>query len=41
MVEENMGKRGVVQQDAGHREGWQRRAVKELARTASRENLPG
>ena len=30
MVEEDMKKRGVVQQDAGHREGWRRRAVKGL-----------
>ena len=30
VVEEDMKKRGVVQQDAGYREGW-RRAVKELA----------
>ena len=30
VVEEDMKKRGVVQQDAGDREGW-RRAVKELA----------
>ena len=31
MVEEDMKKRGVVQQDAGIREGWRRRAVKGLA----------
>ena len=31
MVEEDMKKRGVVQQDAGDREGWRRRAVKGLA----------
>ena len=30
VVEEDMKKRGVVQQDAGDREGW-RRAVKRLA----------
>ena len=28
VVEEDMEKRGVVQQDAGNREGWRRRAVK-------------
>ena len=32
MVEEDMKKRGVVQQDAGDREGWRRRTVKELAK---------
>ena len=32
MVEEDMKKRGVVQQDAGHREGWRRRAVKGLGK---------
>ena len=32
LVEEDMKKRGVVQQDAGNREGcWRRRAVKGLA----------
>ena len=31
MVEEDMKKRGVVQQDAGDREVWRRRAVKRLA----------
>ena len=31
VVEEDMKKRGVVQQDAGDREGWRRRAVKGLA----------
>ena len=31
MVKEDMKKRGVVQQDAGDREGWRRRAVKRLA----------
>ena len=31
VVEEDMQKRGVVQQDAGDREGWRRRAVKGLA----------
>ena len=31
MVEEDMKKRGVVQQDAGDREGWRRRAVNGLA----------
>ena len=31
MVEEDMKKRGVVQQDAEDREGWRRRAVKGLA----------
>ena len=30
VVEENMRKRGVVQQDAVDREGWRRRAVKGL-----------
>ena len=33
LVEENMKKRGVVQQDAGDREGWWRKAVKGLANT--------
>ena len=31
MVEEDMKKQGVVQQDAGDRENWRRRAVKGLA----------
>ena len=31
VVGEDMKKRGVVQQDAGDREGWRRRAVKGLA----------
>ena len=31
VVEEDMKKRGVLQQDAVDREGWRRRAVKELA----------
>ena len=31
VVEEDMRKRGVVQQDAGNREGWRRKAVKRLA----------
>ena len=31
VVEKDMKKRGVVQQDAGDREGWRRRAVKGLA----------
>ena len=31
VVEEDMEKRGVVQQDAGDREGWRKRAVKGLA----------
>ena len=31
MVEEDMRKRGVVQQDAGDMEVWRRRAVKGLA----------
>ena len=31
IVEEDMRKRGVVQQDAGDKEGWRRRAVKGLA----------
>ena len=31
VVEEDMKKRGVVQQDAGDMEGWRRRAVKLLA----------
>ena len=30
VVEEDMKKRGVVEQDAGDREGWRRRAVKGL-----------
>ena len=33
VVEEDMKKRGVVQQDAGDREGWRRRAVKALAKS--------
>ena len=40
MIEEDMRKRGVVQQDAGDREGWRRRAVKLLANPASGENSP-
>ena len=40
VVEEDMKKRGVVQQDAGDREGWRRRAVKGLA-NPSKENSPG
>ena len=31
VVEEDMKKRGVVQQDVGDREGWRWRAVKGLA----------
>ena len=31
VVEEDIRKRGVVQQNAGDRDGWRRRAVKELA----------
>ena len=31
MVEEDMRKRAVVQQNAGDREGWKRRVVKGLA----------
>ena len=31
VAEEDMKKRRVVQQDAGDREGWKRRAVKGLA----------
>ena len=31
MVEEDMRKKGVVQQDAGDMEGWRRRVVKGLA----------
>ena len=31
VVEEDMKKRGVVQQDVWDREGWRRRAVKGLA----------
>ena len=31
VIEEDMKKRGVVQQDAGDKEGWRRRAVKGLA----------
>ena len=38
VVEEDIKKRGVVQQDTGDREGWRRRAVKGLA---SGENSPG
>ena len=38
IVEEDMKKRGVVQQDAGDREGWRKGAVKGLA---SGENLAG
>ena len=30
VVEEDMKRRGVVQQDAGDREGWRKRAVKGL-----------
>jgi len=41
MVEEDMKKREVVQQDAGDREGWRRRVVKGLANPASGENSPG
>ena len=32
MVEEDMKKRGVVQQDAVDREGWRKKAVKRLAK---------
>ena len=32
MVEEDMKKRKVVQQDAGDREGWRRREVKGLVK---------
>ena len=32
VVEEDMKKKGVVQQDAGDRDGWRRRAVKGLAK---------
>ena len=35
VVEENMKERGVVQQDAGDRESWRRKAMKELANPAS------
>ena len=38
VVEEDMKKRGEVQQDEGDREGWKRKAVKGLA---SGENSPG
>ena len=31
VAEEDMKMRGIVQQDAGDREGWRRRAVKGLA----------
>ena len=31
VVEDDMKKRGVVQQDAGDRESWRKRAVKGLA----------
>ena len=30
VIEEDMRKRGVVQHDAGDREGWRRRVVKRL-----------
>ena len=39
VVEEDMKKRGVVQQDAEDRESW-RRVVRGLAKPASGENLP-
>ena len=41
VIEEDMKKRGVVQQDVGDRECWRRRAVKGLADPASEENSPG
>ena len=41
VVEEDMKKRGVVQQDAGDREGWRRRVVKGLANPSRGENSPG
>ena len=41
VVEEDMKKRGVVQQDAGDRESWRRTAVKGLANPASGQNSPG
>ena len=31
VVEEDMKRKGVVQQDAGDRDGWRRRAVKDLS----------
>ena len=37
MVEEDMKRRGVVQQDTRDRKGWIRRAVKGLANPVSRE----
>ena len=39
VVEANMKKKGVVQQDAGDREGWRRRAVKGLANPHWREEF--
>ena len=41
LVEEDMRKRGVVQQDAGDREGWRKRARKGLANSRKRENSSG
>ena len=40
MVEEDMKKRLVVQQDAGDRKGWRRRAVKGLANPTSGKISP-
>ena len=40
VVEKDMKKRGVVQQDAGNSSGWRRRAMKGLA-PVSGENSPG
>ena len=41
MVEENMRKRGVVQQDARNREGWRRVIKKGLANPRYGKNSPG
>ena len=41
IVEEDMKKRGVVQHDAGDREGWRRRMVKDWPTHASGKNSPG
>ena len=41
VVEQDVKKRGVVQQDAGDREGWRSRAVKGLANPAGGGNSPG
>ena len=39
VVEKDMKKKVVVQQDAGNKEGWRRRAVKELANPRQREKF--